>query len=250
MVNLDAGITATQAVNDNALAADAVLLSDVVFSWPGQARETLRIPRFTVPCGEQVLVSGPSGSGKSTLLSLIGGILTPTSGNVFVGGQDLGRLAGPRRDTFRGDNIGFIFQQFNLVPYLSITDNVLIPCHLSATRRIRAATRSGNPEKAAASLLERLDIAPTLWNRPVTKLSVGQQQRVAAARALIGGPPLLIADEPTSALDENHRLDFLRLLVQECVLARASLVFVSHDQGLASFFQRQIRLVELNIAGV
>lgn len=241
MVNADSG--------NEVSPSDAVLLRDVAFSWPGQAGETLNIPSFTVSGGEQVLVSGPSGSGKSTLLGLIGGILTPTSGSVFVGGQDLGRLAGPRRDAFRGDHIGFIFQQFNLVPYLSITENVLIPCRFSARRRARAEERGGSPEKAAASLLERLDMAPVLWNRPVTKLSVGQQQRVAAARALLGGPPLLIADEPTSALDEEHRLDFLRLLVQECERARASLVFVSHDQSLARIFHRQIRLGDINTAG-
>jgi len=241
MVNANAG--------NGASPPEAVLLKDVVFSWPGQAGETLRIPGFAVFCGEQVLVSGPSGSGKSTLLGLIGGILTPDAGSVLVGGQDLGRLAGARRDAFRGDHIGFIFQQFNLVPYLSITENVLIPCRLSASRRKRAAERSGSPERAAASLLERLDMAPTLWNRPVTKLSVGQQQRVAAARALIGCPPLIVADEPTSALDEEHRLDFLRLLVQECEAARASLVFVSHDQGLARVFHRQMKLAEINAAG-
>ena len=229
--------------------AEAVLLEDLAFSWPGQAWETLRLPSFTVSQGEQVLVSGPSGSGKSTLLGLIGGLLTPTEGRVFVGGHALNRLSGPRRDAFRGDRIGFIFQQFNLVPYLSITENVLIPCRLSARRRAGAEERSGSPEKAAASLLERLDMAPALWNRPVTRISVGQQQRVAAARALIGGPPLIIADEPTSALDEDHRVDFLRLLIKECVEARASLVFVSHDQSLARMFHRQARLSELNTAG-
>jgi putative ABC transport system ATP-binding protein len=239
------GLTAT----DDAFQPDAVLLRDMVFSWPGEARETLRIPHFAVTRGEQILVSGPSGSGKSTLLSLIGGILTPTSGSVTVGGQCVSQLAASRRDAFRGDSIGFIFQRFNLVPYLSITENVLIPCRLSFARRARASERSGSPEKAAASLLERLDIAPDLWNRPVTRLSVGQQQRVAAARALIGSPPLLVADEPTSALDAEHRLEFLRLLVQECDSARASLVFVSHDPSLARVFHRRIRLADLNAVG-
>jgi len=228
---------------------DAVLLTDVHFSWPGQTRETLRIPHFAIPRGKQVFISGPSGCGKSTLLSLIGGILIPASGSVMVGGTCVNKLAGARRDAFRGDSIGFIFQQFNLVPYLSITDNVLIPCRLSAVRRARAIETDGSPEKAAASLLERLDIAPDFWGRQVTKLSVGQQQRVAAARALIGSPPLLIADEPTSSLDADRRADFLRLLTTECERAQASLLFVSHDQSLARQFHTQVQFMDLNTVG-
>ena len=124
----DAGATGNTASGGiPAVLPEAVLLRDVIFSWPGQTRETLRIPHFSVPCGSQVFISGPSGSGKSTLLSLIGGILTPTAGSVIVGGTCVNTLTGARRDAFRGDHIGFIFQQFNLVPYLSIMDNVLIP---------------------------------------------------------------------------------------------------------------------------
>ena len=226
-----------------------ILLEDVLFFWPGQAQEALRIPYFAVPQGKQVVISGPSGSGKSTLLSLIGGILTPASGNVTVNRKCINMLTGAQRDTFRGDSIGFIFQQFNLIPYLSIMDNVLIPCRLSSIRRDRAIARDGSPEKSAASLLERLDMAPDLWGRQVTKLSVGQQQRVAAARALIGSPPLLIADEPTSALDADRRTDFLRLLRRECERVQASLLFVTHDQSLAQGFHTQVKLADLNIPG-
>ena len=249
----DASSTAAAADSASSLAGappPAVLLKDVVFCWPGQAQEVLRISHFMLPCGRQVFISGPSGSGKSTLLGLIGGILTPTSGNVFVGGTCVNQLSGARRDAFRGDCIGFIFQQFNLVPYLSIMENVLIPCHLSAARRARAAERGGSPEKAAALLLKRLDIEPDIWGRQVTKLSVGQQQRVAAARALIGNPPLLIADEPTSSLDADHRSDFLRLLTRECERAQTSLLFVSHDQSLAESFHGQDKLADLNTPGV
>jgi len=236
----------THAAGDDAF---AVLLKDVLFSWPGQVRESLRISHFAVSRGRRVFISGPSGSGKSTLLSIISGILTPTSGSVFVDGTCVNMLTGARRDAFRGDCIGFIFQQFNLVPYLSIMDNVLIPCHLSATRRARAVEKDGSPEKAAVSLLERLDITPDLWGRQVTKLSVGQQQRVAAARALIGSPPLLIADEPTSSLDAERRADFLRLLITECDRVLASLLFVSHDQSLAHTFHTHVKLTELNTQG-
>ena len=228
---------------------EAVLLRDIHFSWPGQTRETLHIPHFAVPCGGQVFISGPSGSGKSTLLSLVGGILIPASGSVIIGGTCLNALNGAQRDALRGDRIGFIFQQFNLVPYLSIMDNVLIPCRLSAIRRNRAAERDGSPEQAAASLLERLDITPDVWGRQATRLSVGQQQRVAAARALIGSPPLLIADEPTSALDAEHREDFLRLLKRECKRVQSSLLFVSHDQNLGQGFHSQVRLADLHPPG-
>ena len=227
------------------VAPEAVSLKDVRFTWPGQARETLRIPFFAVPRGGQVFLSGPSGSGKSTLLSLIGGILTPSEGSILVDGTCVSALTGARRDAFRGDRIGFIFQQFNLVPYLSIMDNVLIPCRLSAARRAGAVERDGSPEKSAAALLERLDIGPELWSRRVMRLSVGQQQRVAAARALVGGPPLLIADEPTSALDADRRADFLLLLKRECERAQSSLLFVSHDQSLAREFPARMTLAEL-----
>ncbi|MDR0465808.1 MAG: ABC transporter ATP-binding protein [Deltaproteobacteria bacterium] len=237
--------------NDKAGASpqDAVLLQDLLFSWPGQSKETLRIPHFSVPRGKRVFLSGPSGSGKSTLLSLIGGILTPASGSVMVNGTCVNMLGGAQRDAFRGNCTGFVFQQFNLVPYLSIMDNVLIPCHLSAMRRARATERSGGPEKAAAVLLESLGIEQDLWGRQATKLSVGQQQRVAAARALIGDPPLLVADEPTSSLDADRRADFLRLLTQECERAQTSLLFVSHDQSLAQGFDAHVRLTDLNRAG-
>jgi putative ABC transport system ATP-binding protein len=226
----------------------AVSLSRVVFAWPGQQAAAIRITSFTVPSGEQVFISGPSGSGKSTLLGLIGGILRPQSGDIAVTGVSLNSLGGSGRDAFRGDQIGFIFQQFNLIPYLSMVENVLIPCHFSSRRRFRARETAGSPLRAAHRLLERLDLAPDLWNRKITRLSVGQQQRVAAARALIGGPPLLIADEPTSALDADRREGFLRLLLRECREAGSSLLFVSHDRGLAENFPVRLELTELNEA--
>ncbi len=225
-------------------AAPAVLLDKVIFHWPGRQRSTLDIPSFSALPGEQLFISGPSGSGKSTLLGLVAGILSPTSGNVHVNGVRLNDLGGARRDIFRGDHIGVVFQQFNLIPYLSILENVLIPCRFSALRQKRA----GNPEAEAEALLERLDLAPALRHRPVHKLSVGQQQRVAAARALIGRPSLLIADEPTSSLDADRRKAFLRLLLDECRSAGAALLFVSHDQSLAEDFTTVVHLPELNRA--
>jgi putative ABC transport system ATP-binding protein len=228
--------------------AAAVSLSRVVFSWPGQRAAAIRISSFAVSFGAQVFISGPSGSGKSTLLALIGGILRPQSGDIAVNGTSLSALTGSGRDAFRGDEIGFIFQQFNLIPYLSILENVLIPCHFSSKRQSRARAAAGSPVKAAHRLLERLDLSPELWGRKVTRLSVGQQQRVAAARALMGGPSLLIADEPTSSLDADRREDFLRLLLRECREAGSSLLFVSHDKKLAEAFPVRLELTEINEA--
>lgn len=229
--------------------AAAVALEETVFAWPGQSAATLDIPAFRVEPGEHVFIAGPSGSGKSTLLGLIAGILAPDRGTVSVNGSPISQWSGSRRDVFRGDNIGFIFQQFNLIPYLSILENVLIPCRLSAPRSERAGTGAENPLAAAKRLLERLDLSPDLWDRPVTKLSVGQQQRVAAARALIGRPFLLIADEPTSSLDADRREAFLELLLRESRAAGSTLLFVSHDLSLAAEFSRTVRLGELNQAG-
>jgi putative ABC transport system ATP-binding protein len=226
----------------------AVLLREAVFTWPGQRLETLRIPSFTVTRGERVFLSGPSGSGKSTFLGLVAGILVPTSGSLRVNGVCLGSLSGAARDVFRGDNIGCVFQQHNLIPYLSLLENVLIPCRFSPARRARAAALAGSPLAAAGELLERLDLAEDLWDREVSSLSMGQQQRAAAARALMGRPPLLIADEPTSSLDADRRSGFLRLLLRECREAGSSLLFVSHDQGLAELFPRTERFAELNRA--
>ncbi|WP_050476778.1 ABC transporter ATP-binding protein [Herbaspirillum rhizosphaerae] len=224
----------------------AIALRDISFTWPGQKTPTLALDRFDVQAHEQVFVSGPSGSGKSTLLALIGGIASPQSGSVAILGQSLDGLPASRRDRFRVDHIGFIFQQFNLIPYLSILDNVLLPCQFSAYRRERALAQGQDLHAAAHSLLRSLDLAPDLWTRAVTQLSIGQQQRVAAARALIGRPEIVVADEPTSALDSDRQQAFLDLIQHECEQAGASLVFVSHDQRLAERFHRRIALNDIN----
>ena len=224
----------------------AIALRDITFTWPGQKTPTLALDRFEVQAREQVFVSGPSGSGKSTLLALIGGISSAQAGSVAILGQPLEALPASRRDRFRVDHIGFIFQQFNLIPYLSILDNVLLPCRFSALRRERALTQGHDLRAAAESLLRSLDMAPALWTRAATQLSIGQQQRVAAARALIGRPEIVVADEPTSALDSDRQQAFLNLIRHECEQAGASLVFVSHDQRLAERFDRRIALNDIN----
>jgi putative ABC transport system ATP-binding protein len=179
------------------------------------------------------------------LLSLVSGVLAARSGRLSVLGHDLTQLSPRQRDHFRVDHIGFIFQQFNLIPYLSVLDNVLLPLRFSKTRR-QAAGSDARAE--AARLLGRLDLDASLYTRPATALSVGQQQRVAAARALIGKPALVIADEPTSALDAERQQRFIDLLLQECQANGSALLFVSHDMRLADHFDRLLHLPALNRA--
>ena len=196
-----------------------------------------------------MFLHGPSGSGKSTLLGLLAGVLLPGGGQVRLLGTDWAALSGARRDAFRADHVGYIFQQFNLLPYLSVLDNVLLPCRFSALRRQRADAAAGTARASAAALLERVGLGAPLWTRPAAQLSVGQQQRVAAARALIGQPELVIADEPTSALDAALRDSFMALLLQQCRDAGSTLVFVSHDERLAARFDTTLALAQVNRAG-
>ena len=221
---------------------DAMLLSclDLRFGW-GKG-DVIALSRFEVARGERVFVCGPSGSGKSTLLSLLTGIAVPREGHVRIEDTVLSSLPAAARDQFRADHIGYIFQQFNLLSYLGVLDNVLLSCMFSPRREQRAGGRVA-ARLEAMRLLAALGLEETsLRKRRVTELSVGQQQRVAAARALIGSPELIIADEPTSALDTDARDAFLRLLLAECERASSSLVFVSHDMALARHFDRVVRL--------
>jgi putative ABC transport system ATP-binding protein len=222
----------------------AIEVRDLRFRWPRGA-DCLDIPSLSVPAGEALFLHGPSGSGKSTLLSILAGVIVPDAGEVRLLGRAWQALAGPRRDQHRADHVGYIFQQFNLLPYLSVLRNVMLPCRLSQRRAARAEQAGGLVDGAQA-LLGSLGIPSELWQRPAAQLSVGQQQRVAAARALIGAPELVIADEPTSALDAERRDAFMHLLLAACGRAGSTLLFVSHDQQLAAHFARAVDLREIN----
>ena len=229
--------------------SEAIELSDVTYRWQPAQAPVLDIPAFTVAAGERVFISGPSGSGKTTLLNLIGGIAVPETGAVNVLGSRLDALSRSKRDGFRADHIGLIFQLFNLVPYLSLIDNVLLPCRFSARRRARAALVAEGPDSEARRLLVHMGLPErALAGQKVTDLSVGQQQRVAAARALIGTPEIVIADEPTSALDEDARQSFLDILFETTARNRQTLIFVSHDRRMESLFDRHVVLSDINRA--
>jgi putative ABC transport system ATP-binding protein len=214
---------------------------DLEFGWSPD-RPLLRFKHLAIAASERVFVHGPSGSGKSSLLNVLAGVVLPQRGSLRVLGTEVSQLAGAARDAFRADHFGIIFQMFNLVPYLSVIENVTLPCRFSARRRRQVEARGG-AEREARRLLDALDLAvEARVPGAVARLSVGQQQRVAAARALIGRPEIVLADEPTSALDADRREAFLRLLFRECEAERATLLFVSHDRSLQGLFDRSLAL--------
>ncbi|GFE63810.1 ABC transporter ATP-binding protein [Litoreibacter roseus] len=221
---------------------EAVLtLSDVSYRWPGRSAFSLTIPALTVARGETVLLLGESGSGKSTLLSLICGTIQPDRGSVQIADTEVTTLSGSARDRFRAEQIGVIFQQFNLLPFGTVTDNILLPLRFAPERRRRV----GDVTKEAARLCSALGLPEGVGRTKADALSVGQQQRVAVARALIGQPPLIIADEPTSALDANSQAAFLDLLFAQTAECKTSLLMVSHDPRLGERFDRVLRIEEI-----
>ena len=218
-----------------------IFLEQVKFGWT-KAQDLIDIEDLQIPQGEKVLIKGPSGCGKTTLLSLLTGIQTVDSGCLKVKDRDLKKLRPHERDRFRGDHIGYIFQQFNLIPWLTIEDNIMAPLLFS---KLKTEKEGGDHSEKVIQLLEAL----SLQEKPSKKakdLSIGQQQRVAVARALIGNPEIIIADEPASALDEDRKDEFLRLLFRECDKRGATLIVVSHDSHMDSLFERVIPFQDIN----
>lgn len=200
----------------------------------------LDISDFSIKSGEKVFLYGPSGSGKSTLLELIAGVLRAPAqmknSLLQVAGRNLLTLNSAELDAHRAQNIGYIFQSFNLIPYLSVGENILLPFLFQNKK---------HDESLFQKLIETLGLA-AIMSRPVSQLSVGQQQRVAVARALIKSPRVLLADEPTSALDYNRREDFLKILFELCRKNSTTVLFVSHDRSIEKLFDRAVSLQQLN----
>ncbi|OBP16068.1 hypothetical protein A5320_01155 [Rheinheimera sp. SA_1] len=220
----------------------ALELKNFHFQWPGQQAFTLDIPTVSLAVGQHLFIRGASGSGKTTLLNLLCGIHRLTSGEIHIGGQLFQPLSGAKRDAIRASNIGVVFQQLNLISYLSVLDNVLLAGEFAGNKLPDAKAR-------AQSLLTALGMSEALWQKPAQQLSVGQQQRVAIARALLNEPALLIADEPTSALDADNRDAFIRLLLSEANRCGTTVIFVSHDAQLAHYFGSVLQMDNL-AAGV
>ncbi|WP_421419279.1 ABC transporter ATP-binding protein [Pseudoalteromonas lipolytica] len=223
-----------------------ITLSNVLFKWHAQqASPTINIASLHIEQGEHVFLHGPSGCGKSTLLSLLAGVTTPNQGTITLLDKAINQLSNSKRDRFRADHIGYIFQSFNLLPYLSPIENVILGCQFSKLRQKQALNNSPSINLEASRLLTALGLTDALQHQAVSKLSIGQQQRVAAARAFIGSPEIIIADEPTSALDTQNRQAFVKLLFEQAKATHSTLVFVSHDETLQGLFKRSVNLVEL-----
>lgn len=218
-------------------------IKDLEYRYNEDASPTLVIPEFSVVRGEELFLYGPSGSGKTTLLEILAGILQPQKGSVKILGMDFASMSSAERDAFRAEHMGYVFQSFNLIPYLNVLENIQLPLHLSANRRARLG--SVDAEMVIRAICGNLGIADLLGKK-VIELSVGQQQRVAVARALLGKPDLILADEPTSALDVEHREKFLKLMFEISELYGTTVVFVSHDRSIEKLFSRSISLESIN----
>ena len=221
---------------------DAIKLHNLNYTFQGSSLPVLSIPAWQVARNERVFLQGESGSGKSTLLGLLAGLQLPTLGEVEILGARMSALGAGKRDRFRAKHLGVVFQQFNLIPYLSALENVLLPAQFGTSDRRGARQR-------AIELLGSVNLPSSLHDRKAAALSIGQQQRVAIVRALINEPSLLLVDEPTSALDHNNRDAFLALLFDMLADMDCAMVFVSHDPTIGRLFDTHVRLAELNQVG-
>ena len=220
---------------------ETIRLDSLRFYWSRVADFKIYIPKLEIGRGEKVLLLGESGSGKTTLLSLICGFLSPISGDIFLNEQKLNDLKANKKDQFRSDNIGIIFQQFNLLPYANVIDNITLPLYFSKKRDSRVT----NHREAALNICRSLQLSESTIAMQANKLSVGQQQRVAVARALIGNPSLIIADEPTSSLDASTQKKFLDLMFSQIEEHKSTLLMVSHDSSISNYFDRTINIKDI-----
>lgn len=218
-------------------------VKNLVYQYGADLEPMIDIPAWQLSRGSRLFLRGESGAGKSTLIHLLAGLLVPTSGQIKINGFDLSSASVQNRDQFRANNVGLVYQQFNLIPYLSMLDNVLLASHFAKNKSTGIADLAG-------SLLEKMNLPQDLHQRDSRHLSIGQQQRVAICRAMINQPKLVLVDEPTSALDTSNRDRFMSLLFELLDEQQATLVFVSHDETLAARFNEVVELDDLNTANM
>ena len=197
----------------------------------------INISSWDLADSEQVFIHGPSGCGKTTFLNLISGILPVSNGSIKVLGHSLEKMNSRQLDTLRANHIGCVFQNFNLIPYLSPIENIKL-----ATEFSNVNTTHGS----ITELLKKLQLEINTWDKPSHQLSMGQKQRVAIARALINQPKLIIADEPTSSLDGNNRDAFITLLMKQASELNCALILISHDMSLSRHFSRIESFKDIN----
>jgi len=208
-------------------------IRDLAFAYPAGGFQ-LRIPAFDLAEGERLAVVGPSGSGKTTLLDLISGIRLPSAGSLRVDGEEVSRMSDAARRAFRLRRIGFVFQDFELLDYLTIQENILYPYRISNALKLDVATRA-----RARALAEAAGIGKQFGRHP-NALSRGERQRAAICRSLITGPRLVLADEATGALDPDNKLRVLDLLFERVAAEGAALLAVTHDTELLQRFDRVV----------
>lgn len=218
-----------------------VKIESLRFQWSKNNNFKIFVPKLEVGRGKKVLFLGESGSGKTTLLSLICGFLEPLSGSISINDKIISDLTSTNKDAYRSDNIGIIFQQFNLLPYANVIDNIILPLYFSKQR----SKKVENKINAAMNLCDQLRLPESILNQKASNLSVGQQQRVAVARALIGSPSIIVADEPTSSLDTEAQELFLDLMFDQISKNSSTLLMVSHDKSLTNYFDRVIDINEI-----
>lgn len=215
-------------------------IQNLEFSY--DTRPFLKIPEFQLAQGQKVFLEGASGSGKTTFLEILSGVLSPQKGDYFFGDTNVVQLKPHEKDHLRRDQISLIFQNFNLVPYLSVVENILLPFTLGCAHPQSMTSTTEKMHK----MIDQLGLQSHL-HQPVSKLSHGQAQRVAAIRAFIKKPKLLLADEPTSALDFQSRDQFLKLLFEMCEENKTTLIFVSHDPTLKSLFEKTLKISDWRV---
>ena len=218
-----------------------VKIESLRFQWSKNNNFKIFVPKLEVSRGKKVLFLGESGSGKTTLLSLICGFLEPLSGSISINDKIISDLTSTNKDAYRSDNIGIIFQQFNLLPYANVIDNIILPLYFSKQR----SKKVENKINAAMNLCDQLRLPESILNQKASNLSVGQQQRVAVARALIGSPSIIVADEPTSSLDTEAQELFLNLMFDQISKNSSTLLMVSHDKSLTNYFDQVIDINEI-----
>ena len=235
-------MTQTEVRND---AGTAIELQDVKVCRGGNVR--LHTPFLSVARGELILLTGGNGSGKTTLLKVISGLLKPDHGEVHLNGYAVAALTEPKRDTLRGNAIGFIFQNLHLIPYLTAMENILLPISLSDERKARVTQLHVPPEYEAYRLLAALGVEDMdLLKKPAGELSRGIQQRVAIARAMIGSPPIIIADEATASIDASMQNQVLQIIKELAHSQQTTLIWVTHNIVDEQLFDRHLRMEELN----